>query len=208
MALTVTCCSEQGVWPTQLKLLIEYTNEGLQRNNKVKKAKGEILTILRVLILITCFEFGQRATDWFHIPPRKYILAPALGNTGMGRQRFDVLWRHVAIACSPPLPHQRCQVRSLGEPWLKTTCKLLPTPQKLFTPSDLLCVDESMSRWYGQGGICLNLRLPQCISIDCKPENGCEIHNFARERNGVMMGLKLVKTAQHENAHPQEMKKG
>ena len=67
-----------------------------------------------------------------------------------------------------------------------------------FQPSDLICVDESMSRWYGQGGNWINHGLPQYISIDRKPENGCEIQNAACGRSGVMMQLRLVKSQVHE----------
>ena len=62
-----------------------------------------------------------------------------------------------------------------------------------FNPSDLICVDESMSRWYGQGGHWINHGLPQYVAIDRKPENGCEIQNSACGRSGVMLRLKLVK---------------
>jgi hypothetical protein len=68
-----------------------------------------------------------------------------------------------------------------------------------FSPSKLICVDESMSRWYGQGGYWINHGLPQYISIDRKPENGCEIQNAACGRSGIMMQLKLVKTAEEED---------
>ena len=64
-----------------------------------------------------------------------------------------------------------------------------------FTPSDCICVDESMSRWYGQGGHWINHGLPQYVAIDRKPENGCEIQNSACGRSGVMLRLKLVKGA-------------
>jgi Transposase IS4 len=72
--------------------------------------------------------------------------------------------------------------------------------KQCFNPSDLICVDESMSRWYGQGGFWINLGLPQYISMDRKPENGCEIQNAACGRSGVMLKLKLVKSAESENA--------
>ena len=35
----------------------------------------------------------------------------------------------------------------------------------------MLCVDESMSRWYGQGGNQINHWLPMYVVIDRKPEN-------------------------------------
>jgi len=67
-----------------------------------------------------------------------------------------------------------------------------------FQLSDLICVDESMSRWYSQGGNWINHGLPQYICIDRKPENGCEIQNAACGRSGVMMQLRLVKSQVHE----------
>ena len=38
------------------------------------------------------------------------------------------------------------------------------------------------------------------VEIDRKPENGCEIQNAACGRSGVMIRLKIVKTAEEENA--------
>ena len=67
-------------------------------------------------------------------------------------------------------------------------------------PSDEICIDESMSWWYGQGGHWINHGLPMYVVIDRKPENGCEIQNAACGRSGVMIQLKVVKTAEEENA--------
>jgi hypothetical protein len=63
-----------------------------------------------------------------------------------------------------------------------------------FRPSELICVDESMSRWYGHGGEWINAGLPNYVAIERKPENGCEIQNAACGVSGVMLQLKLVKT--------------
>jgi hypothetical protein len=63
-----------------------------------------------------------------------------------------------------------------------------------FFPSDLICVDESISRWYGQGGNWINHGLPMYVAIDRKPENGCKIQNSAFGRSGVMLSLRLVKS--------------
>ena len=38
------------------------------------------------------------------------------------------------------------------------------------------------------------------VAIDRKPENGCEIQNAACGHSGVMIQLKIVKTAEEENA--------
>ena len=57
-----------------------------------------------------------------------------------------------------------------------------------------------MSRWYGQGGHWINHGLPMYVAIDRKPENGCEIQNAACGHSGVMIQLKVIKTAEEENA--------
>ena len=57
-----------------------------------------------------------------------------------------------------------------------------------------------MSQWYGQGRHWINHGLPMYVAIDRKPENGCEIQNAACGCSGVMIRLKVVKTAEEENA--------
>ena len=57
-----------------------------------------------------------------------------------------------------------------------------------------------MSWWYGQGGHWINHGLPMYVAINRKLENGCEIQNAACGHSGVMIQLKVVKTAEEENA--------
>jgi hypothetical protein len=77
-----------------------------------------------------------------------------------------------------------------------------------FEPSSEICVDESMSRWYGQGGNWINLGLPQYVAIDRKPENGCEIQNSACAQSGIMLRLRLVKTPDAEDPNGIEVGNG
>jgi hypothetical protein len=67
-----------------------------------------------------------------------------------------------------------------------------------FTPSEVIRVDESVSRWYQQGGHWIEHGLPHYVAIDRKPENGCEIQNSACGRSGVMLCLQFVTTADDE----------
>jgi Transposase IS4 len=57
-----------------------------------------------------------------------------------------------------------------------------------------ICVDESFSHWYGCGGNWINTDLPHCISMDRKPEAGCEIWSCCDGRVGIMIQLKIVKS--------------
>jgi hypothetical protein len=64
-----------------------------------------------------------------------------------------------------------------------------------FHPGWLLCVDESMSRWYGLGGHWINMGLPMYVAIDTKPEDGMEIQNSCCAISNIMYQIKLVKSA-------------
>lgn len=68
------------------------------------------------------------------------------------------------------------------------------------TPGDTICVDESMSLWYGLGGHWISVGLPAYVAIDRKPESGCEIQDAACGRSGIMLRLRLVITVEDEHA--------
>ena len=187
--------------PKQLTSIVLYTNRELELLNKRKSSKSEILRFFGYIILCTKYEFSARASLWSEAPPTKYEKAPAFGRFGMPRARFDELWRSIRFGDQP-------KVRPVGMSperyrWLlvdEFVNNFNEYRAKTFTPSDLICVDESISRWYGQGGEWINHGLPMYVAMDCKPENGCEIQNAACGRSGVMIRLKLVKTATEAEA--------
>jgi Transposase IS4 len=74
-----------------------------------------------------------------------------------------------------------------------------------FHPASNICVDESMSRWYGQGGDWINKGLPMYVAIDRKPENGCEIQTVACGDSGIMLRLKVVKGKDEDDDLPAEL---
>lgn len=51
------------------------------------------------------------------------------------------------------------------------------------------------------GGYWINTGLPQYISIDGKPENGCEVQTAGDRDSGMITALELVRTAGHEAAN-------
>ena len=53
---------------------------------------GEIVKFFGVMLLVTRFEFGSRASLWSNVTTNKYIPAPSFGITGMPRKQFDNLW--------------------------------------------------------------------------------------------------------------------
>ena len=70
-----------------------------------------------------------------------------------------------------------------------------------YHPSDFICLDKYMSRWYGIVGHWINYGLPQYIEIDRKSENGCEIHNDSDGVSGIIIQLNLVNNYFEEDLH-------
>jgi hypothetical protein len=188
--------------PAQLSTMLRLTNLALIAGSRKITTKGELLKYFGVMILCTRYEFTSRASLWSTTAPSKYVSAAGLGKTGMARTRFDDLWRYLLWSEQPP-------IRPEGMSHEKHRWMLVDGfvnrynhhRETNFIPSDLICVDESISRWYGQGGHWINHGLPMYVAIDCKPENGCEIQNACCGRCSIMMRLKLVKTAEEEATH-------
>lgn len=186
--------------PKQLNTMVTMTNQRLIR--RLRQPKGELMKLFGLLILCTCFEFGSRGSLLSNKKPGKHVPAPAFGTCGMSRDRFDVLWSLIRFG---EKPEERPSTMSSDEYRWRLVDDFVENFNayrvSIFTPSDLICVDESMSKRYGNGGHWINLGLPQCIAIDRKPENGCEIQNSACGRSYIFMRLELVKTAEREETH-------
>ena len=43
---------------------------------------------------------------------------------------------------------------------------------QIFSPSDIICDDDSIMRWYQQGGHWINLGLPMYVEMERNPDNG------------------------------------
>ena len=129
-----------------------------------------------IIILSTRLEFGYRASLWYTASQPKYRYAPDFGKNGMNRHRFDILWRHVRWS------HQT-DVRDYSKIHEADQWKLVQDfvtnfneyRIHLFSPSDLIFSDESILRWYRQGGHWINLGLLVYVAMERKPENGEEI---------------------------------
>jgi Transposase IS4 len=155
-----------------------------------------------VLILITRFEFGSRASLWSTTARNRFIPAPNFGHTtGMSRERFDLLWRYMVWS---EQPKERPEGMSHEEfRWALVqdfVTNFNDHRETYYYSSSLICADESISRWYGLGGNWINMGLPHYVAMDRKPEHGCEIQNCCDGVSGIMMQLKLVKSQAAEAA--------
>ena len=112
----------------------------------------------------------------------------------MARKRFDLLWQWMVWSDQPeirPETMKHSQYRlKLVDGFVK---RFNDYRAQSFIPSEMICVDESISRWYGQGGDWINFGLPHYVAIDRKPEICCEIQDSCCGVSGIMMRLKVVK---------------
>jgi Transposase IS4 len=186
--------------PSQLSEMAQLTNIQLRKSGsqKVAKIQGELLRFIGVLLLSTRFEFGSRASLWSTVGS-KYIPAASFGKTGMDRSRFETLWSCLTFSEQPVTRPQ--EMSSERYRWMRVddfVHRFNEHRRLQFSPSHRICVDESISRWYGQGGSWINHGLPHCVAIDRKPENGAEIQSAACGRSAIMLSLKLVTSIEYE----------
>jgi Transposase IS4 len=190
--------------PEQMQTMLRCTNHILIKESRQPTTSGELLKYIGIIILATKFEFTKRSSLWSVHPIEKYEPAPNFGRTGMNRNRFDELTKCLRFSNQHDTRPE--DMTSERYRWLLVDdfVKNYNDHRAVnFRPSQLICVDESMSRWYGQGGSWINIGLPNYVAIDRKPENGCEIQTAACGISGVMIRLKLVKSAE-EMLHTQE----
>ena len=192
--------------PEQLNLIIQLTNKNLRKQGQRETTKGEIVCFFGIIILGTKFEFGSRRDLWATRSKSRLVDPPRFGEkTGMGRHRFDNLWSAIRYSDQP-------DERGPDEDSSLYCWKLVDDfvtnfnshRAGIYSPSDSICVDESISRWYGLGGTWINIGLPNYVAIDRKPDNGCEIQDACDGRSKVMIRLRLVKGAELDNVALEE----
>jgi hypothetical protein len=184
----------------QLEEMVNATSLELEIYNKGPTSTGEMLKFFGVLILATRFEFGTRASLWNTTSSSKYIPAPCFGKTGMSKNRFDDLWKCLVWSKQPKERPEDMSHEAWRWMLVEGFVKNFNNHRKKFViPSWMICVDESICRWYGLGGHWINMGLPMYISFDRKPEDGCEVQNSCCGISNIMLQLKLVKSEREES---------
>lgn len=128
----------------------------------------------------------------------------------MPRRRFDLLWSSLTFSGGAPDAQPAPGLGSEQRRWARVNDfveSINAHRSSRVTPADTICVDESISRWYGQGGHWISRGLPMYVAIDRKPENGCEIQDAACGRSGLTLQLRIVTSAadQHANMTAEEL---
>eukprot|EP00978_Attheya_sp_CCMP212_P020223 scaffold57618_cov57-Attheya_sp.AAC.1 len=138
--------------PSELTLITTLTSEELIKDKKKPTAKGEILKFFGMLILITRFKFSRRSSLWSNVAPSKYIPAPALGKTGMSRQRFDHIMKNIRFSKQPEKRPEGMSSETYRWKSVHDHVKNFNDHREAtFIPSSHICAYESISRWYGLG---------------------------------------------------------
>jgi len=190
----------------QLSAMVDLTSVALRQAGHPPTTTGEVLKWLGITVLITRFQFADRASLWSCDSTSKYVPSPNIGTkTGMARARYDSLLQNMVWSFQPKVREEG--MSSETHRWMLVgdfVDRINNHRKNFYSPSSVICVDESISRWYGIGGHWINKGLPMYVAIDRKPEDGCEIQNACDGVSGIMMQLKLVKTQAHQTAEEEE----
>lgn len=68
------------------------------------------------------------------------------------------------------------------------------------SPFEKICVDESTFHWYELGGDYSSLGLSNYVTLDRKPENGCEIRSTCCTASGIMTCLRAVTSVKNRKS--------
>jgi len=180
---------------TQLSWMVRLTSVKLSARRLRAITAGEVLKFVRVLLLGTRYQFGSRSEFRSTTARNKYIPAPGSGHlTRMSRDPFDSLSSCMAYSeeCTDPAVSFARRRWSLVDDFVASFNAHRAAHVR---PSDLLCANQSMRKWYGQRGGWCDLGVPMYVAIDSKPQNGCDIQNTACGRSGIMLYLQLMTTA-------------
>ena len=198
------------MFPQQhLNDMIEMANSNLDREGLARTTMGELVKFFGIIIMMTRVKMKARRDLWNTSARSRYLPAYNFGAMGMSRHRWDQLWKHIRWSEQPStrpegMTHERWRWKLISD----FVDQFNEHRATRFIPSDIVCIDESMSKWYGLGGGWINIGLPMYVAIDRKPVNGCEIQNVCCARSRIMMQIKIVETAEEEGEHTREDQDG
>jgi len=184
----------------QLTHMVRLTSPALEGHGMQQAFRRELLKFIGVTILAARYKFGSRAELWSTKPRNPYLVAPAFGErTGLSRFRFDALWSCVAFSEQTSGGRDESE-QSRWDFSTDVVDSINAHRDAHVSPSEYICVDESMCKWYGQGGPWVMWGLPMYVALYRKPENGREIPNAACGRSEMMLRLSVVTSAEHQRA--------
>jgi hypothetical protein len=131
----------------------------------------------------------------------KYLPFYDLSATGMSRNRFDDIWYAVRWSRQPT--EQPDGMSSERYRWMLINgfvANINKYRQRTFVPGGHLEANKTVILWYGKGSAFVDTGLPMYLALERKPDNGGEIQNLADVASGIILHLKVVKSANEEKA--------
>ena len=96
----------------------------------------------------------------------------------MRRGRFDAIWSCIRFSECPEELHPG--ITSMAHQWMLLDDFIEAFNDyraKSYSPSYRICVDKSISRWYGLVGHWIKIGLPNYVAMERNPDNLCEIQD-------------------------------
>ena len=148
---------------------------------------------------MTRIEFGSRRSLWSSQLSSKYLPKLQFGNI-ISRTRLEELRQNATFTFSADSSDRWGMIRGFF-------VAIHDHRASHVIPSQNICVDESLSRWYGLGGDWIDTGLPHYVDMDQKTENRCELKTAACGKRGIVIRIGNVVSAEDtsmrdfENAH-------
>ena len=145
---------------THLLNVLKATNARLTGKQVPPTTSGEVLRFFGILVLLTRLEFSERRSLWSSETHSNYLTSPNLGRI-MSKHRFECLVECIAWSGVHTSPDE--------DRWSDVNGfvdSINAHRQANMSPGEYICVDESISRWYGLGGNWTNVGLPHYVKLD------------------------------------------
>jgi Transposase IS4 len=127
--------------PLALNIMLTTTNDNVKGNNvDLPSTKQELLKFIGTIFLTTKYEWNKRVD--------------------MSRDRFNDRWNYMQFSNQPATKPDHVSSEKYRWMLVNDFVEAFNGHQAYyFVVSDRLCIDESFSRWYGQGGAWINMGL-------------------------------------------------
>ena len=178
-----------------LPTIVKLTNEELGAAYLPPTDKEEIMKFFGILLLIPHLPRMPRKELWSPKPRTKFSVAPSLGLTGMSRDRFEHLFTYVRFSDRPKSKPRTMANETYAWKLVEDFVDAVNEHKASHVyPGSIICIDESIVRWYGIGGEYLKEGCPHYVMMNSKPDFGMELQTSACAQSGVMLQMKLVRS--------------
>jgi hypothetical protein len=133
--------------------IVRLTSKRLEDRKKTTTSAGEVPKFIEVLILATRFDFGGRHDLWSTTGANRLLIGPNFrAKTGISRNRYDDLWSCMMFSDQTDQLESESSIKQRWKLVTDFVDSINDHRQARFTPSEVICFDQSILRWYGRRG--------------------------------------------------------